>query len=235
MKAVGKARRRGRVSRYIVCLARGFRRDPRLAFQLAAGLRLNRRSWQRFSLQTGGKELLRKFYEASRETGVRPFLMWGTLLGYVRERRLLLHDKDIDVAIFGADYSKRDSLIAALERRGFVLREDRPHKLSFWGDDGILHIDIDVIYPWEGRMICTTIDPDEGLIGAWFPEASFGDLREVVFLGDISVLIPEFPELVLETIYGDWRTPVSAYNSRVGLLNRFHVPKGSPMPEPLAG
>ena len=53
----------------------------------------------RFDIQFHGKRFLRDFYEATDKVGIRPFLMWGTLLGCVREGRFLRPDSDIDLGI----------------------------------------------------------------------------------------------------------------------------------------
>ena len=64
--------------------------------------------WRGLEIQFHGKTFLRDFYEASSEVGIRPFLMWGTLLGCVREGRLLRHDNDIDLGILWSDYAKKE-------------------------------------------------------------------------------------------------------------------------------
>ncbi len=207
-----------------LCLYQGFRRNPRLALSLAPRLTLNRKSWRRFSLNIHGKDFLRDFYDSSLEAGIRPFLMWGTLLGYARDGKLLDHDQDIDLAILASDFARRDALIAAMEGRGHRVRRVQRYKLSFWRKDGILHLDVDVMFRWNGDTISASADGDGPVTAHRFPAGAFDRLNEVTFLDDLSVLVPEAPETVLEAIYGDWRTPVTDYDSRRGPRNRFTLP-----------
>jgi LicD family len=87
-------------------------------------------SWRRGDrFRRYGKQFLRSFYESSTEAGMRPFLMWGTLLGCVREGRFLRHDYDIDVGILADDYANKDRLVAAMRKRGYELASLE------WSDD----------------------------------------------------------------------------------------------------
>jgi hypothetical protein len=65
-------------------------------------------------------------------------------------------------------------------------------------------------------------------VGAWFPPDAFDNFQEVLFL-NIEVLIPARAERVLETAYGEWRTPVTEYHwDRIP--NWLHVPPGAEWP-----
>src|SRR6185312_12174765 len=59
-----------------------------------------------FSLRINGEKFLRDFTEACDEAKMSPFLMWGTLLGCVRENGFLKHDQDIDFGILAKDWTK---------------------------------------------------------------------------------------------------------------------------------
>ena len=177
-----------------------------------------------------GKQFLHGFYESSAEAGIRPFLMWGTLLGCVREGSFLKHDYDIDVGILADDYANKDILIAAMRRRGYELAFERLYKLKFVLPASKLWLDVDVLYRWNGRMI-TSVESDGGEFNAsYFPLDTFDQLREVVFLDDLHVFVPEPPETVLTSIYGDWRTPVRDYCSQHDLCNRLQIAPWEPRP-----
>ncbi|MCJ7528012.1 MAG: LicD family protein [Methyloceanibacter sp.] len=169
------------------------------------------------------------FYQSSAEAGMHPFLMWGTLLGCVREGRLLPNDHDIDVGILADDYANRDRLIAAMRKRGYRLAFEKDYKLRFQHPASELRMDVDVLYRWNGRMITSETTDDGRIIATHFPLDAFHDLKEVVFL-DVRVLIPEPPEPVLAWIYGDWRTPVGRYRSGRDLCNRLQLVPGEPRP-----
>ena len=161
---------------------------------------------------------------------MRPFLMWGTLLGCVREGRFLRHDSDIDLGILWSDYAKKDALVAAMQCRGYSVETDKAYKLKFQHQSCCLLIDVDIFFPWDGKMISCQCQKDGNIVGTSFHQHAFDRLTEINFLGDLPVLIPDPPTAVLTTIYGDWRTPNRHYKSGEDLLNRLRIPLGEPMP-----
>jgi hypothetical protein len=208
----------------------GFRYRPWLTLRHIWTINPNaRRACKKFGLRVHGEAFLRDFIAASREAGMKPFLMWGTLLGHVREGGLLKHDKDIDMGILAADWPKRHMLIEAMQKRGYELREVRGYKIVFERRDRITRMDIDLFFPWEGKMICLARERDGSLRGAWFQPDAFANFRKRTFLGS-EVLIPDPPERVLESIYGEWRTPVKSYNSNGSIPNRLELPAGTEQP-----
>ncbi len=207
----------------------------RLAHSKLFGLRKRRhkeRKWatSRANLHRHGKEFLADVYDASREVGIRPFLMWGTLLGCVREGGFLPTDRDIDLGILPRDYAKKDALVSAMATRGYSLATDRAYKFKFKRPFRLM-IDIDVFYPWNGKMISCHRREDGTCLATYFPRAAFDRLKEIVFLDDIRVLIPDPPASVLAAIYGDWRIPVRTYSSERDLHNRLRISPGDPMPQ----
>lgn len=202
----------------------GFRHRPWLTLRHIWTVNPNvRKSCEAFGLKVHGGAFVRDFTAASREAGMKPFLMWGTLLGHVREGGPLKHDKDLDMGILAADWPKRQALIEAMQKRGYELRQVRDYKIVFVRRDWITRMDIDLFFPWEGKMVCLAREGDGSFRGAWFRPDAFGNFRSSTFL-DSEVLIPDPPEPVLEAIYGDWRTPVKSYDSNGSLPNRLDLP-----------
>jgi len=187
-----------------------------------------KRTSRRFNIKFRGKRYLRDFLEASSEVGVRPFLMWDTLLGCVREGRLLTHDSDIDLGMLWGDFAKKEALVAAIERKGYGVVVRSSYKLQFRRSSCRLLIDVDFFYPWDGKMVSYTYGEDGSAVGSFFDESAFDRFSEILFLGDL--LVPDPPTAVLTAIYGDWRTPDRAYNSRRDLPNRLRISPGEPMP-----
>lgn len=213
------------------CLRHCFARNPWLALRLMPTFDpFHSKSLQRLSLRIFGRDFLEDLYAAAREVGVRPFLMWGSLLGCVREGRLLRHDRDIDVGILFNDYARKDALIAAMQKRGYVVERDRKYKLRFTRHGFVLYIDVDVFYPWGGSMICAEQTAEGRIVGASFPLSAFDRLKEVACLDGLQVLVPDPPEPVLEVIYGDWRTPVKKYRS-VDNSNKLVLADSARLPE----
>jgi hypothetical protein len=187
-----------------------------------------RKTWLNLSLSNHGENFLRDFLEACGEADVSPFLMWGTLLGCVREGGFLKHDYDIDLGILARDWPKRSPLIEAMRRRGYGLELSGNYKMRFIGPDLLAHLDVDVFILWGGKMVCCHYH-ESGMDGAWFPPDAFNNFRSLTFAGT-RVSIPDPPERVLETAYGDWRTPVTKHESWC-IPNGLHIADGETWPK----
>lgn len=71
--------------------------------------------------QNNALAVLTEFDSVLRELDIPYCLMWGSLIGAVREKGFIKHDFDIDVAIWKNDY--REELIKALNNKGFTLKD----------------------------------------------------------------------------------------------------------------
>lgn len=98
-------------------------------------------------MQKWGISLMKKFDEVMKEQGIPYTLVYGTLLGAVREHGFIKHDNDIDVAVW-AD-SDVSGLQTALEKAGFKLRRrilvengDFGKEETYWYN----HVYIDIFY-----------------------------------------------------------------------------------------
>ena len=182
------------------------------------------------TLSRNGRRYLRDVYSASREVGITPFLMWGTLLGCVRDKGLMAHDYDVDIGLRSGDYAKKDALIAAMRRRGYRASWDRRYKIRFIHPLHTLHMDVDVFYPFEDKVICAAVEDGGGLVGAVFEADMFDRLKEIDFLDGLRVFIPDPPEPILAAIYGEWQVPDPSYRSSTGPRNRLVLPPDAPIP-----
>ena len=158
------------------------------------------------------KDLL-KVKKALDKAGVRFFLMFGTLLGAVRDKDLILYDKDIDLGIFYEDSWKLEKAEKILEKHGILMEGKRRRKpdtpcekfvlfgKTVWGiefmtmyliEDTYWHIDSS---DWRGARLVP------------IKREHLDNLEEIDFLGT-KFLIPSSPEKVLESWYGsNWRIP----------------------------
>jgi hypothetical protein len=142
---------------------------------------------------------------------VRPFLMSGTLLGFIRDGRFMPHDYDIDLGLLPD--SELPAAVAALDR--------------------LPSFDVEVIGP---RIVathssCVTVDVfthelREGLlwhateIHEWW-NTPFDLVR--THLDDVPFWIPDAPERYLDENYGTWSHPVPFYDISFDTPNRRYV------------
>lgn len=147
--------------------------------------------------------------------GTPVFLVSGTLLGCIREGKLLSHDKDIDVGIIG--WENQYTLCMALQESGQFTVSAQHLK----GKDTIyipichnatgMWIDIFVYHPQDDHFV-TGVDFFFGYRQT-FAFTPFS-LKDVNFLG-VNMKIPADAELNLTENYGDWKSPDPAYLSHL--------------------
>ena len=135
--------------------------------------------------------------------GVEFFLISGTLLGCVREGGILGHDKDVDVGVM--DHYEFERVRGALSGTGhFMLLPIITERiLRVKHSNGVM---IDVFFHWEedGRLY------HEGQKTRWW-NSPF-QLVETEFLGE-RFLVPHDTDTYLTENYGDWRTPVTDFET----------------------
>lgn len=147
--------------------------------------------------------------------GQKAFLVSGTLLGYAREGRILLHDKDIDVGIIGWE-GQYDVIAALLDSRQFKLdvrrlRGNKTHHMPVLHIESGVSIDIFVYHPENGQLV-TGVESYFGYLQR-FAFTPF-ELKAVRFL-DIDFYVPADVELNLAENFGDWRQSDPDYISHL--------------------
>ena len=154
----------------------------------------------------------------------------GTLLGVIRENRLLPWDNDLDVTITADAAQKLLAIrwkfwLAGYRTRIRRYKEDLPPFKK--GQVRILKIqtrkflilkkysllDIFVKYPVEDDY-CWMVAPENPVLKA-VPKKYY-DLRTKYEFDDKMYWVPEDYEGFLEYSYGDWRTPVKEWEFRLG-------------------
>ena len=84
-----------------------------------------------------GETLYREVETAFNEAGVTYWLDQGTLLGMVREGKLLDSDHDIDLGMWEKDFREhRQVLLNLLPQKGRWVEDYKPHQLSYRSLDG---------------------------------------------------------------------------------------------------
>lgn len=149
--------------------------------------------------------------------GYEPFLIYGTLLGAVREKGLIGHDNDIDIAYMSKYTNPKEIIEEAVEiyrklaKKGQLLRwfdidyEAQEDSNKILSASGQAHITVDG-YIFD--LFTTWQDNDGNLwlfefgkVGKGFLPLKKGELHGIDFN------IPNNSEKLLEFLYGDWKTP----------------------------
>lgn len=147
-----------------------------------------------------GPDFLRDCVKACESVGVKPFLVMGTLLGFVRENDFIAHDHDIDLGLLDEDFGKKNSIKEILLKKGYTCRIDDDYLISFVHPEyPSLFVEFNRVYKKDGQMVIGTscFFPIEAMNG--FCTVSFHNSR---------ILIPSNPEIFLSTAYGEWQKEV---------------------------
>ncbi len=166
-------------------------------------LRLARRDSNRINLGISSENLVianRVF----KKHGVDMWLMFGTLLGAVRDGFLIPHDSDTDVGIF-----RKDTLAAAEAMKELVREYGFKFIRNVTLDNTISLMRFDEyidFHPFTEQAIWYLLLTDPGIVV--FKDYQLNDLDTIFFLGE-NFYVPRHYESDLEIWYGlDWRTPI---------------------------
>lgn len=145
------------------------------------------------------KQNLLDFNRIAKENNLPFGLIYGTLLGAIRENDFIDHDEDIDLYILGEHNEILLNLLFVLRNNGFdVARYDRRGLISIIRNDE--YIDIYVFHKFEkGVRICC---------GECVLEKHITDTINIEFLTE-SFMIPRDYLGYLQFQYGsDWNVPI---------------------------
>ena len=138
------------------------------------------------------------------------FLVSGTLLGAVREKSILGHDKDIDVGVW--DTTPKENVIVALQKSGlfYISKSRSEHTLRVRHINGI---PIDIFYHYkQGDQVW-----HGGVKLNWFNKIF--DLEIYRFLGQDYLIPSDYNQYLVENYGQDWRTPKKQFDSAIDTPN----------------
>ncbi|MCW5619040.1 MAG: adenylyltransferase/cytidyltransferase family protein, partial [Nitrosomonas sp.] len=156
------------------------------------------------------------------DQGIPVFPYAGTLLGLIRNDRLLESDKDIDIAVWLESWG---ACCAALERAGWVRSSMRIDYANYR----------DYIHPELGITldVCgLRKDSDQQITGGFALPDYPSDYQRISVFPPFDLMqratdygtvwFPRQPEIILTAFYGDWRTPNPHWDTVVSALNLRH-------------
>jgi len=146
------------------------------------------------------------------------YLVYGPLLGMIRERNFIEHDNDVDFAYMSKQTNIKDVL---QEFQGIAIMLKNYDILSKICGNGHLHVwspnkrnkfDLWTSYISEDKYYLIP------LIDGNVQSSIILPLKEAIFK-EQNFLIPNQPELFLDAIYNNWKTPILIYNE--GIKNKW--------------
>jgi len=154
---------------------------------------------------------LKTINNALRAKGLKPFLISGSLLGCMRDGKIMPHDKDLDMGLIGWE-SQFELAQAIIELGCFDINLKRLKGKDLFlisAIDQRTNIAIDFfMFHDRGDHYLHGIDYQYGFTQN-FAFTKF-NLKEVDFLGD-KFYIPDNWDLMLKENYGDWEKPEPSY------------------------
>ena len=178
--------------------------------------KLNRENFvKRKNLQTNGIKTLNKLKKIFDDLGLVNFADFGTLLGIVREKKLLLHDTDLDYGFISNEKSFKE-INLVLERAGFKLWRQYNYnnmtiELSYFYND--IKIDINRYETSNNKMRTwlfyrekniNYINNERSVVEMEYTKISNNDIIE---LDGYEINVPINKKLLLEQKYGkEWET-----------------------------
>lgn len=153
------------------------------------------------------KDVLFTMKQLLEEKCIRFWLIYGTLLGAIREKSFISHDFDVDIQT--NDLDNLVKIIPWLDKHGMKLIRVDPGRVYTFSQGGV-YIDVYIARraPFPFNLWCYWLN------GNIVPKKYITPLRQIVFLGG-TFFIPGNAEDLLAFFYGKtWKTPIPGVHGR---------------------
>lgn len=207
--------------RWLPPVAGAMIRHPIRVGRLVRAFHAGQLTFEGLDLQVNGAAMLELLSAECRRAGIQPLLLWGSLLGCIRDGGFIWNDRDIDLGVLESERDGLPRLSEAMLKRGFRIRIESETKLSFvHPSHPRLFLDFDVVRRYRDGWVITNADADARRIFHYvFPQHVFNEVREARFGAGTNVLVPADPEGFLTAVYGDWTIPQAKSHYLFGPLN----------------
>ena len=207
--------------RWMPLVAREALRSPRATLAHLRAFRGGLLTDQGLDLRVNGARVLGEVYSEARRHALRPMLLWGSLLGCVRQGAFIPNDRDIDLGLMENECDGLKGFKGAMLKRGYLVRIENRSKLSLVHPlHPKLFVDIDIVRRYrDGWAITHLMQEGSKQFHYLFPDAVFAGTRVATFEGGVEVLLPADPEGFLRAAYSDWQTPSAKVHFLYGPYN----------------
>ena len=143
-------------------------------------------------------------HKALLEHGIQYWLDYGSLLGAMREGKIIAWDTDLDIGILSSELPKLTKAFELLSPNYSISTCTRDHYYRVnYSKTNLVHCDIWVYHPTNGKLHCKGLGPKEDIEPHWVER-----FKTRSFVG-LECPIPENPEGLLEIRYGErWKIPL---------------------------
>lgn len=148
------------------------------------------------------------------KVGLLTFAIFGTLLGIIREKRLLPHDQDVDLGFMDTDLNKVIDAHEMMEAIGFELFRNYEDNsvISYVREGHVLDL---FMFNSENQVPCRIKQAKK------FPRNSILPTTLIEFENNL-VCIPNNSKNILRSIYGPmWRIRLEGYNHPQNYVRYF--------------
>jgi len=152
--------------------------------------------------------LFKKFINFSDKYHLQWWATGGTLLGTIREGKIIEWDDDIDIEISSDAISFMKTKKEELSLNGMIFeKDDHIWRIRYLSPSSKAYIDIFEVQKAGDRWMYTEKENIERWPKSYFLDEELFPLKTYRF-GELLIKGPALPESYLERQYGNWKTPV---------------------------